>query len=182
MPLDADDIERLYDRHAIGVLAFFARRTYDPEAAVDLMAETFAAAFEDRGQFRGSSHDQAAAWLFAIARNQLAERYRRGRVERRALERLGVDRRALTEHEYERIEELAGLAELRDRLAEGLAVLSDGQREALRLRVIEERPYPDVAATLGVSEQTARARVSRGLRALRATTARPDAEEAPDHA
>jgi RNA polymerase sigma-70 factor (ECF subfamily) len=38
---------------------------------------------------------------------------------------------------------------------------------AIELRIVRELPYPEVAAELGVSEQTARARVSRGLRALR---------------
>jgi RNA polymerase sigma-70 factor, ECF subfamily len=40
------------------------------------------------------------------------------------------------------------------------------QGDALRLRVIDERSYPEIAETLGVSEQAARARVSRGLRRL----------------
>ena len=51
-------------------------------------------------------------------------------------------------------------------LGDELARLIDDQRDALRLRVVEERSYPEVADALGVSEQTARARVSRGLRAL----------------
>jgi hypothetical protein len=54
MPLDADAISRLYEAHAGTMLGFFMRRTYEPEAAVDLLAETFAAAFEDRDRFRGS--------------------------------------------------------------------------------------------------------------------------------
>ena len=36
----------------------------------------------------------------------------------------------------------------------------------MRLRVVEELDYPVVAARLGVTEATARARVSRGLRLL----------------
>jgi RNA polymerase sigma-70 factor (ECF subfamily) len=44
--------------------------------------------------------------------------------------------------------------------------LSGAQRDALQLRVVEEQSYQQVAAALGVSEQTARARVSRGLRSL----------------
>ncbi len=42
------------------------------------------------------------------------------------------------------------------------------QREALRLRVIEGRPYPVVAEQLAISEPTARKRVSRALRHLAA--------------
>ena len=51
-------------------------------------------------------------------------------------------------------------------MASAFSDLSGDQREALRLRVIDELPYPEIAESLGVSEQTARARVSRGLRRL----------------
>jgi RNA polymerase sigma-70 factor (ECF subfamily) len=71
-----------------------------------------------------------------------------------------------SEDDLREIEELAGLDTLRAVLGHELRRLSRDQREALRLRVVEERPYPEVAVALGVSEQTARARVSRGLRAL----------------
>jgi DNA-directed RNA polymerase specialized sigma24 family protein len=35
--------------------AFFARRTYEPETAVDLVAETFASAFESRTVFEAAA-------------------------------------------------------------------------------------------------------------------------------
>jgi RNA polymerase sigma factor (sigma-70 family) len=180
--LGRDDITRLYDRHAAAMLGFFARRTFEPEAAVDLVAETFAAAFVGRRSFRGSGADAQAAWLYGIARNRLADWERRAAVERRALARLGVQRRALTDTEYERIEELAGLAQLRDELRAGLAELSDDHRDALRLRIVEERDYADVAGRLGVSEQTARARVSRALTTLRRTGALIELNEELGHA
>jgi RNA polymerase sigma-70 factor (ECF subfamily) len=164
------------------MLGFFARRTFDPDAAVDLVAETFAAAFAGRHRFRGSGSDAEAAWLYGIARNRLADWRRRAAVERRALARLGVERRALTDAEYDRIEELAGLTELRTELRAGLAELSDDHRDALRLRIVEERDYADVAGRLGVSEQTARARVSRALHALRRTGALIELNEEPGHA
>jgi RNA polymerase sigma-70 factor (ECF subfamily) len=68
--------------------------------------------------------------------------------------------------EIAEVDRRAGLPELRATLGAELAKLTDDQREALRLRVVEERSYQEVAASLGVSEATARARVSRGLRAM----------------
>ena len=179
MPLDADDISGLYRRHARGMVAFFARRTYDPEAAVDLVAETFAAAFRDRARFRGDGEQQAIAWLYGIAHHQLGGFFRRGEVERRALGRLGVERRALTESEYERIEELAGLGAERARVARELERLPAEQAGAVRMRVVEELGYAELAVRLGISEQTARARVSRGIRTLAARLRAAD-EEAID--
>ncbi len=163
---------QLYDRHAGELLAFFARRTFEPEVAVDLLAETFAAAFADRAQFRGETGTGATrAWLYGVARHRLLDFYRRGHVERRALARLGVDRRALSEEEYDRIEELAASQALRVAIGDALADLSQAERDVLELRVVQERPYREVARLLGISEETARARASRGLRALRRSPA-----------
>jgi len=116
MSLDADRFARLYGSHAEEMLAFFVRRTYDPEVSMDLVAETFAAGFADRRRFRGSSDGEVLAWLYAIARHRLADYLRRGAIEGRALRRLGFQRRMMSDAEYERIEELAGLDGLRDAL------------------------------------------------------------------
>jgi len=167
MPLEPDDIAAMYGRHAGELLRFLARRTFDPDAAVDLLAETFAVAFEDRAQFRGQGADTERAWLFAVARRRLLDFHRHGQIERRALAKLGVERRALTDSEYDRIEELAVTESLREAIYAQLQRLPDAERELLRLRVVDERPYVEVAHELGISEQAARARVSRALRALR---------------
>jgi RNA polymerase sigma factor (sigma-70 family) len=166
LALDDVGFSGLYRDAAQDLLVFFARRTFDAEAAADLMAETFAKAYLGRRRFRGSTEDEARAWLFGIARRRFAMYVRRGKAERRALRRLGLERPQLVEGEYARIEELAGLDTMRGTLAEQLSRLAPAQRRALELRVVRELPYPDVAERLGISEQAARARVSRALRAL----------------
>jgi RNA polymerase sigma factor (sigma-70 family) len=181
MVLDADAISRLYRGHAAGLLGFFMRRTFDPEVAVDLVADTFVAVVADRGSFRGESDEDAVAWLYGIARHRLAGFRRHGRVERRALEHARFQRRALSDPEYERIEELAGLSELREQIAAGLDGLGEEHRAALRLRIVEERPYAEVAVALGVSEQTARARVSRAVAALRQSLPLDAKTESSEH-
>src|SRR3954468_21645455 len=98
-PSDADLLVRarrdpaafgtFYRRHVGAVLAFHRRRTGDPELALDLAAETFARALEGVGSFE-PGRGPARAWLFAIARNLLADSYRRGRVADEARRRLGI--------------------------------------------------------------------------------------------
>jgi RNA polymerase sigma-70 factor (ECF subfamily) len=166
MSLSSEDIARHYRHEARRMTGFFVRRTHDPEVALDLVAETFASAVRDRAKFRGGGDDAAVAWLYGIGRNLLGRWYRDGAVEQRAVARLGIQRAALGEDEYERLVELGGLAEARAALSAQLRGLPAGQRRAVELRVLEERSYDDVAAALRVSQQTARARVSRGLRAL----------------
>jgi RNA polymerase sigma factor (sigma-70 family) len=166
--LSADDLEALYQRHGEALLGFFARRSFDAETAFDLTAETFARACEKRRSFRGSVDEEAAGWLYAIARNQLNDYARRGKARQRALHRLGLERPEPSEEELLRVEEMAGLSDMRSALVAALAELDPAQRRAIELRVLEELPYPEVARRLEVSEPTARARVSRGLRGLAA--------------
>ncbi len=165
---DADEFAALYERESQMVLVFVARRTLDGEVSLDITAETFAQAFRGRRSFRGDSEPEQRAWLLTIARRQVARYMRRGVVERRALQRLGAMVPVAHEDDLRAIEEAAELSDLRAMLRGELDRLASDQRDALRLRVIEERPYHEVADMLEISEQTARARVSRALRALAA--------------
>ncbi len=175
---DADAFSAMYERDGERVLVFLARRTFDVELALDLTAETFAVALGSWRRLRGLEPEQVRAWLFTVARRQHGRYLRRARVERRALQRLGIQVPVVYEDDRALIEERAGLAELRGVIAEELSALSSGQQQALRLRVIEERSYQEVASLLGITEATARARVARGLRALTsALDARPQLQE-----
>lgn len=157
----------LFDRHSTELVAFFARRTFDPQVAFDLTAETFAVAIEEQHNCEARSDKSRRAWLYGIGRNLLADYYRSGAIELRATSRLAVQPLLLCEDSIERIVELADLDRARVLMANALNGLSVEHREALRLRVIEEREYLDVATELGITEQTARMRVSRALKSLR---------------
>jgi RNA polymerase sigma-70 factor (ECF subfamily) len=162
------DVERLYARHADALLVFLARRTADPQIALDLWAETFAQAFAKRNTLRGTGDDAIAGWLYAIARSQLAGFYRRGVTEQRALGRLQLERPPATAEVLAEIERKAELHETRRELGDALAKLSPAVRDAVKLRVVDELDYRAVADRLGISEATARVRVSRGLSSLAA--------------
>lgn len=167
MPLKPEDFSRLYAAQAPALLRFFVRRTLAPEVAVDLVAETFAVAFEDRARFRGHGDDEAGRWLYAIGRRCLADFFRHKDIEQRAYRRLGIRLRPLTEDEFDRIEQLAATEELRDAIGQAYSQLSDLEREVLELRIVQSLPYAEVASSLGITEDAARARGSRALRRLR---------------
>jgi len=159
---DAASFELFYLRHVDSMLGFLARRTGDPELAADLCAETFAAALAGRHRFRPGA-GAAAAWLFGIGAKKLADAHRRGYAERRARRRLGMERIDLSDADLARIERLGEGDDARvlmDRLA-------PDQREAIKARVLEERPYHEIAGELDTSEAVVRKRVSRGLAAMR---------------
>jgi RNA polymerase sigma-70 factor, ECF subfamily len=155
--------EALYDRAAERLLIYLARRVRDPDAAAELWAECWAAAFAGWPRCRASEPAEVEAWMFGIARNQLASYYRSGAVQRRALEKLKWVAPPIAADEREWIERAA---ELSPALDEALAELPLRRRQAVQLRVLEDLPYDVIAKRLGCSEQTARAHVSRGLRRL----------------
>jgi RNA polymerase sigma-70 factor (ECF subfamily) len=163
---DPSTFADVYVEYHEQVLRFFARRTFDPETAFDLMAETFAELFAHIDGFRGETEEQGRAWMWTVARHQLYRWRERGIVERRSIERLGMPIATLGQVEYERIEDLADLQRVRPQLEHALDQLGSEQREALRLRVLEHREYDDIAQQCGASPQVIRARVSRGLRQL----------------
>jgi RNA polymerase sigma-70 factor (ECF subfamily) len=146
------------------VLGFFYRATHRADIAADLTAEVFAAALASASSFNPEL-GSARAWLFGIARHELADVWERGRVEDRARRRLGLEPLALTDEMLERVEQLAGQRSVN--ALELLDGLPDGQRLAIKGRVLEERDYAELASALSCSESVARQRVSRGLRTLR---------------
>lgn len=152
-----------YRRYERPVLAYFRRRTGDSELAADLTAEVFAAALAACPRYQ-PRRAPASAWLFAIAQHKLARSRRRGAVEDRARRRLGMAPIRLDDVDLERIDELAEGSEALMRM---LDELPHDQREAVRARVLEERPYEEIAGRLSCSAAVVRQRVSRGLARLR---------------
>jgi RNA polymerase sigma-70 factor, ECF subfamily len=167
MSLEPADLTRLYERTARPLLVFFQRRVDDPEVAVDLMSDCFAIALERRAQFRGDGDDALSGWLWSIAQSVLREYERRGASEQRWANRVGRERRTLTDKEIERIEDLASSRSIREAVVRGLDRLPEDQREAVRLRVVEGLPYAEVAERLGLTASGTRTRVTRAMRTLR---------------
>ena len=158
-----------YEQMGRQVLCFFATRTSEPQRAVDLTAETFAKAFEHRREFRGASDVQGAAWLWKIAHNELQQHWRSRSTELAAIERLRLEHPALSEEELLEGERSIAAEEQREQIQHALEVLPDDQREAVRMRFIDELSYDEIARKLGVSNDVVRTRTSRALRALRSS-------------
>jgi RNA polymerase sigma-70 factor (ECF subfamily) len=165
---DADAFSVFYRRHETIVAGYLARRCRDPELAADLTAETFAAAIAGADGFRDEGQN-ALGWLLGIARNVLHRTWERGAVERRARQRIGVEAVVVSDATLERVEALIDASAPGNPLFKALDELPESQREAVRAHVLDEEPYADLAARLGVSEATVRQRVSRGLGRLRTT-------------
>jgi RNA polymerase sigma-70 factor (ECF subfamily) len=156
-----EDFGAFYLRHEASVLGFFLRRAGRADLAADLCAETFARVLESRRTF-DAGRGEPRAWMFGIARHVLAESLERGRVLDETRRRLAFEPLVVDD------DDIARLAELADEPAVAALVdLPSEQRDAVAGRVIDERAYEELAASLRCSNSLVRQRVSRGLRALR---------------
>jgi RNA polymerase sigma-70 factor (ECF subfamily) len=132
-----------------------------------MVAESFAQALASLARFRGGRPESPVAWLYGIAANLLRQWHRDRRVEREGRERLGMPVRAYAEFDEDvEVEARVDALALGQALRVAMRTLPDAQREALRLRVLDDLEYAEIAAVLHLSEPTARQRVSRALRTL----------------
>jgi RNA polymerase sigma factor (sigma-70 family) len=162
---DPSVFREVYDRWAERLLAYFVQRVLDAEVAADLLAETFAIAFEQRHGFRDVGAPDGA-WLYGIAAKELSHWFRHQEVERRAVRRLGLEVPRLDEESIARIEALIDIQARRRELSAALDRISRAERDAVELRVVRELNYEQIARELGCSEGAARLRVHRGLARL----------------
>lgn len=153
----------LYDRHAAVIFRFAARRLGD-QAAEDVTAETFLAAFRQRHRYDLGRAD-ARPWLYGIANNVIGKQ-RRSEVRRlRALARAGVAPEAF--REQDEIEERLWARTVRSELAVGLASLSRNHRDVLLLVAWAGLSYEETAVALGIPLGTVRSRLNRARSCLR---------------
>ncbi len=153
-PEDPDAFAAFYRRHVRTVYALVARRAR-PADVGDLVAEVFAAALVHRRRY-DPARGEAGAWLTGIALNKVAEAGRRGAVEARMCRRLGIRIPAVETAEVQL-----------DSGGELLTGLPAAQRRVVEARVLDDKPYGQIAREESVSEQVVRKRVSRALRTLR---------------
>ena len=161
---DPDAFAELYLRHRASLYRWLRARAPEPVAA-ELTAETFAQAALGLKRFRDEAGGSAAPWLLGIAKNLLRRFYEAEQVETRARKRLGMPVRSY-DLDLDELSDRADAAALEPALASAVSTLPAGQREALELRVVDERDYGEVAASLGVTEVAARLRVMRALNSL----------------
>src|SRR6476660_6328288 len=155
-----------YDRYAAWVRSWFLRQTGSDSAALDLTAETFAQAWHASRRFRDMADGSGAPWLFGIARNLLRQYHKHNRIESAARERLGLPAAWADCEDYEAVDERLEAGSLAPALRLAIKALPREQRRALELRVVQQLEYEEVAGALGCSQNAARLRVSRALRAL----------------
>jgi RNA polymerase sigma factor (sigma-70 family) len=153
----------VFRRHAPDIKRYVTRRL-GTDAAEDVVAETFLAAFRQRGRYDVRRPD-ARPWLYGIATNLIGRHVRTEVRQLRILERTGAD--PVTAPFTERSDERVSAGAARRNLAAALAKLPAGHRDALLLVAWGGLSYEETAQALGVRIGTVRSRVSRARSGLR---------------
>lgn len=162
------DFTLLFDRHAIAIHRYVARRLGSSEAE-DLVGQTFLIAFESRHRYRESSAG-ALPWLYGIATNLIRRRRREEVRQYRAYSR--SDPAGLVDHADSLSTEVAARvdAESASRALAGvLAGLRRTDRDVVLLYAWEDLSYPEIADALNIPVGTVASRLHRARRILRKT-------------
>ena len=146
------------------LLSHARRRLSCGESAEDAVQETFVRALRAMPRFNGNY--LVGPWLHRILANVCIDEGNRRRREGEKTERAAVNDTAL--QPTPSVETELGLDLDLSELVDAVEGLSEPYREALHMRFVEELSYDEMAEAAGVTEDNARARVSRARTALRA--------------
>lgn len=172
---DPEVFEAFYRQHVDAIQGFVARRVGDRERAADLTAEIFLAAIGAAHRYR-PRRGSPKAWLYGIAQNVVAiDRRRMGREQARD-ERLRGSA-LLDEGDATEIDARIDAAGRQRHLYQAMERLSETERAVLELVAIDELSLTEAALAAGVRPVTARVRLHRARRKLRAELEAASTEE-----
>ena len=150
----------IYDRYFHAIFRFILSRTGDEELTADLTSQTFTKAmlaikgYEDRGY-------SISSWLYRIALNEVNMHFRKAKKSKE----VALDERTVVD-----LAEEATEGESRDPqlLIEALNELDETQVNLIELRFFEKKSFAEIGEIIAVAEDTAKMRVYRALKKLRA--------------
>src|SRR5437588_5908351 len=159
---DEQAFRQLVVRYQRRVYQLALGMTKDPDDAMDIAQETFVRVHRYLPSFKGDS--SFFTWTYRIAMNLCLDvQRRRGRLERVDLEQgdeaeieaaMDAPSAALAGPQRQALN-----AELRGRIEEALASLSENHRAILLLREVEGLSYEDLAKVLGIRKGTVMSRL-----------------------
>jgi RNA polymerase sigma-70 factor (ECF subfamily) len=180
-PDPGDGYAEAFDRYAPVILRYAQRRLENRDAAWDVVTDTFTSAWRHWNRHPGPA--ELLPWLYAIAGNSVRDQWRSAERRRRLLARLSA--LPATRHAADPAEGVV----LGQFITDALARLPEADREVLRLVAWEgQTDARTLGLVIGLSPGTARSRVHRARRRLRAALddpGQPDTgqdEAGPDNA
>lgn len=164
---EADRQERfqhIYKDHYLRILGYALRRAHSSDDAADVVAETFLTAWRRLDDL--PPDNEAALWLYGVARRMLANYHREERRRSRLAGRLRQDISQLVEVTQ------PAVSEDLEAVVEALGQLRDKDREILGLVAWEGLSHAEVGKVLDCSPNAAKIRLHRARRRLAARLAK----------
>lgn len=156
-PLDGDAfVVAMFDEHASGLVRLVRLFVDDRNAAEDIVQEAFIRLARSADRIRDRA--RAGAYLRSIALNLARDQNRRGLVSLR--HRLPYDDRVAS------AEDEVVISEEHREVVEALRGLPHRQRDCLVLRYYDELGIDEIADVLGISRNSVKTHLTRGMRAL----------------
>ncbi|MGI5156080.1 RNA polymerase sigma factor [Microbispora sp. CA-102843] len=152
----------LFDRHA-PLLHRYVTRRLGPSDAEDVVADTFLAAFQSRGDYDRGRPD-ARPWLYGIASNMIGKRRRAETSLYRAYLRSGVHPGEIPGAQ---VEDGVNTLAVNRPLARALLRLKRADRDVLLLVAWAGLSYQEVADALAIPPGTVASRLNRARNQIR---------------
>ena len=155
------DAARVWEEFHASLLGFIARRVRDRDTAEDILQEVMLRIHRHAGELEQPA--ALAAWVHRIARNAIADHYRRAALRREQPSGIEIDDAPLPAEPGSD----AARGEIAACLRPLLDELTPGYRHALRLTEFDGLTQTDAATRLGLSTSGMKSRVQRGRAQLR---------------
>lgn len=163
-------VEAMFHIHGAGLVRMVRLFVDDRNAAEDLVQEAFIRL--SRSAHRIQDPSKAGAYLRSIVLNLARDHNRRGLVSLR--HRLPLDNREAS------VEDTVLLGEDQQRVIDALRDLPHRQRDCLILRYYDELGIDGIAETLGLSRNSVKTHLTRGIRAMERLLVEAEPEPQPE--
>lgn len=159
---DAEAFGLLYDRYYSRILRYCLHRLFVREVAEDVTSAVFLDVARQIRRFPGTTEDDFANWLYAIASNQVRACIRDGKRRRVLLEEAARQGRI-------RVSDPSGSPDELDwpHLYAAIANLPERDQAIVTLRSFEAMPFEQIATVLNLKPTAARVAYHRALEKLR---------------
>lgn len=152
-------VELLFMRYQKQLYNYFLKCTMNPDESQDLTQNAFIRVMKYSASFK--AEHSFRIWLFQIARNQVKDYFRIGRLHREHINPLDHVQEPVA-HEIDE-----GKLENEQRLYKALARLAPEKRELLVMGKLQGMKYEEIAAIRGVSVGAVKVQIHRIIAELR---------------
>ncbi len=144
---------KIIDKYQKRILNYFYRWTGNKEDAQDLTQELFSRVFNNLRNFNFTY--KFTTWIYKIAYN-LAIDFKRKKIidlsfDGESNEELAI-RDKIANDEYEKILNLPEQMQIQEKIKKALIKLPENQRQAIILKVYEEKSYEEIAEIMEISK------------------------------